>query len=506
MYLPLHDRLKCKEVCERWYEILMERAKFRGDRHIYLRKCMIKANQPPMSVFMQAKYLYDILSIQTGVKFDNLDDLIQFGRYLGLKVTEVVLNRFHHKNCKVYMIVGEMPLVKSLTLKNMKVNKVTAALELIHSQEPTFRLHFLEKLTIRNKVLVQSEQMPSFAKAVKDFFRNKAEIIINRVNLKQGIAVDKLLPIMKLAKIHELSIDASERTNAEMEMLFEADNLYFECLQFIYYSQSEQSPYPYLQAFLDKNKHLKDITLSCCYSPPTMAFPKITKLHLELTGSRKSLKPLDLLVNLQSLSITSGIPQECGIIHEPVNLLNLQTFSAYVPWFCEECLETLYKSFKNIKDTTISTRHQLTSNKLKRFIKNWSLLEDMHFVVDKFDLQEEDFDFRRERLRMLSIFSNSDLSISALAIKELSKTFPNLRTLTFNVISNFEFIPSLEDVVQAFVPAFSKLFVLQFWSDFHENPPTIDKFEIGVIVKHLVKHGYPLEVIKILLNSVEGLN
>lgn len=221
----------------------MEQVIFRDDRHIYLKDCVIAPNRPPMSVFMEASHGYDILSIQSHIKFLKVDDVLCFGRFLGETVTEVVLDTFDEENRLVYMSLRGMPLIKSLTFVRMPCEKVAIVLSLIHSEEPAFRFIQLEKLELLNSRDRDPMQMQSFLKAIKKFIRNEAEIMIDYVTLHQETSVKDLLQVLKRAivKCFKVSAFATE----EMQKLIDAEILSCEQLNFV--GRFDESPFPFLE-------------------------------------------------------------------------------------------------------------------------------------------------------------------------------------------------------------------------------------------------------------------
>lgn len=473
----------------------MEREIFRDDRHIYLRKCVIKSTRPPMCVFMKSTHGYDILSIEPGTKFEKLDDVVDFGRFLGLTVTEVILNRFHHKNRMVYTILFEMPLVKSLTLDHIKIEKVAVVLNFLHRQEPTFRFNNLETLEILNDDYGLPHRMQNFLKAIKEFIPHQTQILINRLNLFKEIGVEELLQFMKRAKVNELLFDSDGKSNEEMNKFIEAKIL--GCWHMEFLNEFEQAPWPMLEAL--HQQIVESISITCHHLPPaSITFPYITELKFTLPEEIISLKPLESLINLHDLDIdhrTVG----CAILHEPVTLTSLHALKLIGTWSCQECLDTFSHSFMNLEYfACVSGTQYLDLNIFKNLIKNWKFLEEMDIQVIKFDFQEDEFegfDAPRELVHTLHILSMLRLKITTNTIEKLSKAFPNLEVLPFSTETSFELEPSLENIVEAILPAFKQLTSLQFWAvNYNLNATTIDRSQMKVIIKLLKEHGFPMEV------------
>lgn len=400
-----------------------------------------------MSVFMKSTHGYDIVTIESGVMFGDPDEFIEFGRFLGLTVTEVLLDHFE----------------------------------------------------VENDLNPYLEDMCSFLKAINEFSCQRAQITINRVYLDEIAGVENILSVLKFAKVNRLDIVNEERSNEEMKMLSDAEILDCEHLEFLSYF--EHSPWPFLKDFQHQN--VKTISISSRHlPPPSIAFPRITELYLDLQGNAKSLKPLESLINLRTLQIHSETAG-CGIIHQPVTLMNLQTLEINgTHWTCPECLETMFCSFKTLKELYINTGHQFTLNRLISLIKNWKSITKIEIRVDTFEFHIQDgeeFDISIECIHSLLIEERcTDFSITTEAIKHLSKAFPNVTELFLSShFGSLQFIPSFEKIVQTVIQAFTNLDYLELWSEEelnNQNSPTIDKSQLEVVVTHLAKHGYQVEV------------
>lgn len=430
--LPLHDRLICKEVCERWYSLLMKRAIFRNDRHIYLKDCQIRPNRAPMSVFMDAKYPYEILTIQCNVKYDCLNSLHHFGQILGSSVKEIVFAFFYHDSRELCSILYDMPLVKSITFDRFRVYQATSVFALLHRQRPTFVLSGLETLSIINQVDKAPLEMDTNLNEIKQFIRKGAQIIVGYLNLRGYHTVENMLLIMEDSKILDVSIAVSNRSDAEMKVLLDTKNLNCNRINFMYSSQ--EWPYSYLEAFLNKHQHLNGISLTCGYLPPNISFPKITELHLELEQPLASLKPLDTLVNLHTLGIWQKTG-DCGFgdDHEPITLKKLKRLEADTMWTCDKCLEALANSFANLKSAIMITAHPMQSKEIQMIFNNWRYLEFVHINCHSFEFQDEafeDFDSPRVYLGKLEITSNVKLKISDHVIGKMNESFPNLESIS----------------------------------------------------------------------------
>ncbi|XP_063698482.1 uncharacterized protein LOC134829362 [Culicoides brevitarsis] len=106
--LPKHDRLKCKEVCQRWHDNLMEIPAFRGDRCIYLPKdCRV---EDPLMIFSATKSPYEKLKVKN---VNETDDFGTLARVLGNNGLEFV--HFDNTSPKtIQQMLPEMRFINSL--------------------------------------------------------------------------------------------------------------------------------------------------------------------------------------------------------------------------------------------------------------------------------------------------------------------------------------------------------------------------------------------------------
>lgn len=112
--LPLFYRLKCKEVCQRWYTLLMTRGIFREDRYIRLSNCLLEESRPPMTVFLKSKLPYESLILDGLDKnppiYDNFPATLKLWQHFGKSVTELHLDF----TSDFFKIICEMPGLKGI--------------------------------------------------------------------------------------------------------------------------------------------------------------------------------------------------------------------------------------------------------------------------------------------------------------------------------------------------------------------------------------------------------
>lgn len=478
----------------------MKRILFREDRHIYLRRCLINANKPPLSIFNNAKLPYDILTIGYDVKVN----LKEFGHHFGTSIKEVIFSNIEYWRRsnefvihQTYSILLEMPKVTSLTFEFINLRQVAKIFEKIHTNEPNSFLHNLKTLTFKTsqgKTLI----MDSY-QSIKQFISNETRIIIEHLSLTESDDVRKHLRcISDSAQFKHLYLDISRLSNADMEALLEISNLNCCFIEF----GSEQFPCPlYLEAFFNKHKNIHDVRLHIRSLPPAVEFPQIKALHLDLRQDVKSFKPLEYLVNLEDLLI--GLDdwntyKRCSFDHEPITLKKLRRLRFRGSTFCEKCLNALTKSFPNLKDILILSEDHMTFKTFK-LLSNWQYLERVQLVIDHFVMEANGFEeFEEEQssrtyLRELKIGSSKELSVTADVLTKVGKLFSNI--VNISLWSQNIILPSFDKLVRAVVPAYegtlNKLKVLKISSS---NSNIRIVYERKNLAKYLNEHGYKIKV------------
>lgn len=89
-YLPHSDRINCKLVCKVWQEILMTDHSFRSNRMLKLNNCVLHPKLQPLSIFKNAVFQYDNLSIGPAITFTPQCDTIWSTHFSNVK--ELLIN------------------------------------------------------------------------------------------------------------------------------------------------------------------------------------------------------------------------------------------------------------------------------------------------------------------------------------------------------------------------------------------------------------------------------
>lgn len=482
----------------------MTRILFRNDRHIYLRSRelrIIKANNSPLSIFMNAKFPYDILTFEYGSpwgeKIETIVDLKLLARHLGTSVKEVIFEEYgyekHYLDYNYLSMLLEMPFVKSLTFKRQELKEVAKMFDFIHREEPNSFLHKLERL----KIYIREREVESLKdglESIKQLIPSNTKIILMIESLSLCLSDDikNCLSIIEIAQINNLNVDPATLS----QTLLKAENL--NCRVLNLKCLPEQSPYPCLEDLLNKLKNITNVKLECTVLPPLIEFPQIKKLSLHLKSAVRSLKPLEFLVNLETLDVVQDRLDECNFGHEPITLNKLKTFhfNSYID--CEECLNALINSFQNLKAINFSSSDCASLKSFKLF-KNWPYLETLDLGIRECELDFKEFDDKqspRVYLRELTIRSSIELSVTTDLLTKIGKLFPNIQRIRLE--SQNTRILFLEKFLRSVIPtctsALSKLQSLKIFTGFYDGKIIMTDSSKENLAKYLDEHGYVLKV------------
>lgn len=217
--LDLHDRLVCKRVCQRWHKLLMERPIFHADRHIYLKNCLILPDQPPMSVFMAAKYPYEALTFEGDFYYNKRPDVIKFAQHLGKSVKEVTFRKFVPWDIDPCLIVREMSSIETLSIKEGKLSDVFRVTDYVSSKMS----HFLHNL----KTLKVHQASAWSVQNILRFLSKDAEIFIDCLEVNdENHSIECLTQMMEAAQVNTLFFEAVNGSKADIiELLLELKSL-----------------------------------------------------------------------------------------------------------------------------------------------------------------------------------------------------------------------------------------------------------------------------------------
>lgn len=511
-HLPLHYRLKCKQVCQRWYILLMTRAIFHQDRHIYFSDCFIEPNRPPMSVFMNAKLPYQILSVKNTLHSPPIQDFtketIEFWRHLGQTVTEVHFEGdvdYEHE-FETYKILFEMPNVQLLSDKKC-LNDLLFELSITRNEREYEHARFLQLENLKTikathcqvyrKCMLFTEQNKYLNKlrlqSPKEF-PNTSEIV-DTVMVVYNPSIYSLNDLKKiLSTLRNLTVNTLKfQTVPILKSLFALENIPAKGIKLSY--PVRVSPgFDLMKSVLEKHGNIKEVSLQC----QVIRVPAITQITTLIFTEHKqgadepirSLKFLDALVNLHSLKLQTT-DESCLFGHEAIDLPKMKKFSMKA-MNCFECLTALANSFLNMSefDGTIEVLDCLPI--LKKMFKNWRYLKVMKInsanSLDNLRKSVENLEEPRLYLRTLKITTSLGSYNSAEDFQQLSKAFSHLNTLSISIDAQ----TVLASLIQGIIPAFKELTTLEITSK--ESKSSLGIHASNAVLEYLEGHGHSLRV------------
>lgn len=339
-YLPLFYRLKCKEVCLRWYELLMTRAIFRQDRHIYFTECIIMPCKPPMSVFLNSRLPYNILTITAPSSIiKNFETTIDLWSHLNMSVTELNIEF----NPCLYKILIEMPILKTVCVRFF--SEIRAPIDLTQLNEEHPNREFLEKIE-KLRFIIPYRHFPRFSATFGTLIKlSPSNVDIVYVPLSIDLSPSEF---KKAEYMQSLGVD----TETTKKLLNLDGWLPYKRLELIYARDNPEPPFDLIKALLGRFDRMNDVSFCGDASKLKLAFPQITELKFaridsESTSPIRSLKYLELLENLKVLKIYLS---DWSFGKEPINLPKLQTLSLGGTIIDDsECLTALANSFPNLR-------------------------------------------------------------------------------------------------------------------------------------------------------------
>lgn len=488
--LPLHDRLVCKRVRKHWYRILMERSTFSADRNIHLnlqgdKLCLIKSDQCPMSVFMNAKYPYDAVTFIWGIRYENSNDLLEFGRHLGKSIKQVnFINFVTYDDPQICSIFHAMSLIEKFTFKYLRIKHAFLVFDFFQCQRPNF--HHLPKVLKVTGIVSESDY-----DVLMRFNSTNTQIKIEHLRVETQVNLELVLPVLHSFQIQLLDFYFTKITLKNLVKLFDVKTISCQRMRLV---NDNERLYSFLEPFLKKHLNIKKVNLVCCCLPPPVSFSQITELELVLMEPLSSLKPLQFLENLKSLEITHQT-KNCGFGHDSIILNNLETFNCTSCVNCQKCCEALATSFVNLKEFYGNIELPEETKLIQMMLNNWKYLKIMKIKCQVFYLQGQEFDSQRKYLSELEIQA-SKIKFTADEIGQLCTAFNNLKTFSMQAKLNQE-KPSLEEIIRSVVPLLGNLKLLDIGCREHNcscNIHSIAESEVKRILKYLEDHRYPVKV------------
>lgn len=477
----------------------MTRAIFREDRHIYLKKCLLQPNRPPISTFINAQLPYDIVTVKSRIMvplYLNLQETLDFWRHLGKSVTEIHVEP-NYMPPDWYEILLEMPHLEIFVGK-MTLEKLAGELYVLQDENPKreFFKH-LKKVKVSLFTLKNIETNTNFFEELQDVTPTDTKFFADTVDVIQCLAVEDVLEGLRKLKLKFKRLELWD-IHLPVVKFIPFDDLPFTGMRLIH--RENMSP-DQLRAFFHKHPNVNDVYLESHFRYFHFPLSQFTEIYFTLPNADNgTLKFLEPCVNLRTLVI--GLTLDiCLFGHEPLNFPKLTKFSMGTN--CRECLTAMANSFPSLQsyDEVVSTRNYLPI--LVRKLRNWRNLKEMRITLTQRDLT--DLAQLTEQLEGETFLTLRTLNIcvencSGEDFVKMSQIFPNLKTLRITINE----ILDLNEIVQGIVPAFKELIELFVYTKcFSEKDDATKKISVDPdtsnrILKHLEEFGDSLRVRKFL--------
>ncbi|XP_063699566.1 uncharacterized protein LOC134830117 isoform X2 [Culicoides brevitarsis] len=424
--LPHHERILCKEVCSRWFSILMESPLFAEDRHIYFKNCVINANEEPMSTILDAKYPYETFTfceIENDTEIDVQKTLDLFKTVKELNFVNVGKNEMLLKMSLCAPLVETMSFNEEnyeddedtrLSLKTIAQEQGENIFENLKTVNLTLDTEnpddYLEEFLIPFKKLLQENQQPVF----NIHINNKSPLYFDS---DSDLRCWMSLWSMKNAKFTVNSICICFiLMSKEIIEPFAALDVHYKKFDLAYEPDHDYD----VDQLLTKIK-ADEILLRLAELPPIPNnFHRITKVDIDRPLSAYvSLKWLEKMINLKELEISShNGTNSCTFGHEAVKLQKLEEVNMNLKMTCQECLNAFKQSFENVKQI-----YYFGQSSFLLEVGNWKQLEYLRLEVLEFDIIQQ----QQEKTKVLS----NSLRKLNLRIRSKSKNWTNEQLNSF---------------------------------------------------------------------------
>uniref|UniRef100_A0A336K245 CSON008460 protein n=1 Tax=Culicoides sonorensis TaxID=179676 RepID=A0A336K245_CULSO len=483
------ERINCKSVCKRWLHLLMTSTKFQKDRHLYLKNCFIESNRPPMSVILNSKYTYEIVTIVNNNRemfYNKFKDLKDFWKFLGQSLVELNVEDIDY-SC--FELLTEMDNLKKVKYRNF--SSLINNLEIMErkgkklNQIRVLQLGKIDLKILGDNIEIIRKIMPSLQEITSEliFFNEQGTL-----HQYSPLFMSLNLFIADIHGINEiLKQDMLEYTGPNIKLLdFHAT----EDLNL-------------LKRALETHPKISEIHLACKIVPGGN-FTKITKLIISL-NKFECLEQLTDLVNLKSMELECKY-KGCSFGHSALHLPSLK--SLVIKWReckCQECFHSLTDSFRNLKQLELC-HHQGNIDQwvIQLMLRNWKLLEKLKLASMPCDYTLADAlpytESPRPYLKHFHLGSAIQLNVDSFL--KLLCICPELRSLSFV----FEGIDvKLTQILQIILPQFKKLNFLHIYSNPNSTLlSTIDHQDFISSIQHITEHGKSLRALT--LPTVQDIN
>lgn len=417
-------------VCKRWNSILVLDTRFAKYHSLYLDKCTLAMDQPPIARIMEQRRKFGKVFIRD-VKYRG--DTDEFWYFLGKTVTHLFIEDFEPYTVRSYFLADIISKFKSL--ETIHFGNYTVDVAYISS---TPRQYNCKWPTIHHLVLDTIKIHPENMNFFKTVMPNLETIRIGL--LKPSWETDFLNNYMPYIK--SLGITAS----AEAYRCMTDERLRLEELSWVaagtkslpisYFGQlTEDAVVNKLVSAINCQPELKRVELSFYHLPQT-PIKHLKKLHLEMHETVTSFEPLRQFPELQELHIKlSNYETKCFFGHKKILNLNLRKLFVYsfTSSHCSMCHKCMFESYPNLKSFSYESCFVFSVETIEMISKNLREIEELnlfYFVTESLHIESflQNW-YRMPKLRKLDLRAFG--SISKTGITKLCKMCPELRQLTF---------------------------------------------------------------------------
>lgn len=341
--------MNCKVVCKHWLSVLMTDVYFKKDRHLYLNHCVLEENRAPLSLFAEAPYGYNMITIGSDVVLgtDNDECWDYFGdniNYLDLAPKSLIMS------AKYVKMLSSMPLIKILRVHNdapIHAGLFGRAMEQLAEQNVKLNLEEI-RIECVNCNPIKNEYfdvIPKIIEVAPKLKKIHIESILERM-------VPELRKVMVDYPNIKVTINLVSHSNHCL-WLNEQGPLNLDGIQLEHLEFSDENSKPEtVEKYLDKYPTIKGISLTCKAWPTVPIQDKVTKLDLSLRVNKdySNVENFPKLTDLTFSSIYICVELHSPICHLEVSKLTIKTAGRFN---CEQCLKAMMLSFPNITELSV---------------------------------------------------------------------------------------------------------------------------------------------------------
>lgn len=490
LYLEKKDRLNCKLVCKHWLSVLMTDVYFKKDRHLYLSNCVLDETVAPLSVFENAPYSYNMITIGANVflgadKWEYFGDNISFLDLTGVPLITAT---------KYVKILTYLPSVRILRVHNdgpIYAGLFGRAMEQLLEQETKLNLEEL-RIACVNCNPIKHEYFDVLQKIVNVSPKLKKihiESILERMVSELQTVVEGFPDIkvtINLMTHSETCVWGNERGPIDMK------TLELEGVEFSF----EKSESTILEKYVETHATVKYISLSTETWPIEAIQDKVVQLDLSLKIIRdySSIANFPLLENLTFKNVSGCVNVHSPVIHLKVKKLAIK---AEVRSVCCDCLQAMMLSFMNLQELTVD-HDSMTSNMVLVIFKMLPLYKDLKkFTLNGGTLSNGELQSAFDRLPqhqalpLITDFTFESSQLHEHILRTLCRKFLNARKFSMTVNGwDMNIIKTLRVVLD-------EMALLKHFKLICPQNLTVDDADKSLLQKALIESGKNLKTMSI---------